>query len=31
VLVVGSGFVFLLILFLFLMADYVSRPWPLVP
>jgi len=30
VLVVGSGFVFLGILFLFTMADYVSRSWPLV-
>jgi cytochrome c oxidase subunit 4 len=29
VLVVGSGFVFLGILFLFTMADYVSRGWPL--
>jgi caa(3)-type oxidase subunit IV len=30
VLVVGSAFVFLGILFLFTMSDYVSRAWPLV-
>ena len=30
-LVLFSGFVFLAILILFTIADYISRPWPIVP
>jgi hypothetical protein len=29
--VLFSGFVFLAILILLTIADYVSRPWPIVP
>ena len=30
-LVVSAGFAFLALLILFIMSDYVSRPWPIVP
>ena len=30
-LMIGTGLVFLMLLILFTMSDYVSRPWPIVP
>jgi cytochrome c oxidase subunit IV len=30
-LMVSAGFAFLALLILFIMSDYVSRPWPIVP
>ena len=30
-LVVSAGFAFLALLILFIMSDYVSRLWPIVP
>jgi len=30
-LMIGTGVVFLMLLILFTMSDYVSRPWPIVP
>lgn len=30
-LMIGTGIVFLALLILFTMSDYISRPWPIVP
>ena len=30
-LMIGTGVLFLMLLILFTMSDYVSRPWPIVP